>query len=155
LPDALADIDKLSSSIDNLLAAPGFSGIYGNVQGQPVLAGAADLVSPDIADARAALSNIDAQTFQIAIQKMRGLGQLSNLEGTRVTNAFTRATNTKLSDEEAMRAWGEVRAYLQAAKARAVQKANMVPGAGVTPAAPAAPPAATGGWSIRPVPAGQ
>lgn len=144
LPDALADADRLGGNIDSLLAMPGFDSVYGNIQGQPLVRGAMGVFSQDTADAQAALKNIDAQTFGIAIQKMRGLGQLSNAEGLKVTDAFSRATNPLISSQAAREAWGEVKTYLDAAKGRAVRKTQMSAapggaGAAPAPAAPAAP----------------
>lgn len=135
LPDAVADIEKLRGSVQGLLAAPGFNGVYGNVQGQPLARGAMGLLSQDVADAQGKLKNIDAQTFGIAIQKMRGLGQLSNAEGLKVTDAFTRASNPLISEPEAREAWAEVLTYLDAAEAR-VNRKTQLPG-GAPPAAPA------------------
>lgn len=132
LPGVEEQFDNLDKSIADLLAKPGFDQIYG-VQGAidprnyiPGTAGA---------DAKAARDNIDAQTFGIAIQKMRGLGQLSNAEGSKVQAAFTRAQNPKLSPEEAALAWGEVRtrvarlrsiAEIEAGQKNATQPSNTV-----------------------------
>jgi hypothetical protein len=141
LPDALADIDKMGENIKGLLAQPGFNKIYGNVQGNPVVAGiqgVADM-SNETANAKAALSQLDAQAFGVSIQKMVGLGQLSNAEGLKVTAAFTRATNPSISESEARAAWAEVLSGLEQAKQRATLKAGAtpVPPGGQTPAAPA------------------
>lgn len=142
LPDALADINKLRGNINTFRSMPGYNGVYGNVQGQPLVRPLTGLASQDIADAQGALKNIDAQTFGIAVQKMRGLGQLSNAEGVKVTDAFTRAVNPLLSEVEANKAWDEVLDGLDLAEARARRKASG-PAAGGAPAA--APPAAPQG----------
>lgn len=137
LPDSIADTERLRSNIQSFLAKPGFDSVYGNIQGQPLVRGAMGVLSQDTANAQAALKNIDAQTFGIAVQKMRGLGQLSNAEGLKVTDAFSRATNPLISGPEARTAWDEVLTYLDAAEARANRKATL-PGAGApAPAAPA------------------
>lgn len=136
LPDALADIDKLRSNINGLLQKPGFDSIYGSVAGRalPVTG----VIDQDVANADAARRQIDAQTFGIAVQKMRGLGQLSNAEGTKVTDAFTRATNPTISPQEARSAWQEVQTYLDAAELRAQRKAQPISPSGGAPAAPGA-----------------
>lgn len=125
LPDQLADISKLRDSVNGLLGAKGFSGVYGNIQGQPGVRTLAGLGDQDIQDAQIRLKNIDAQTFGVAVQKMRGLGQLSNAEGTKVTDAYTRAVDPRIGEEEARQAWNEVLDGLDLAEARAKRKAQV------------------------------
>lgn len=144
LPDALADITKLRDSVNGLLGSKGFSGVYGNVQGQPGVRTVMGLADQDVQDAQIRLKNIDAQTFAVAVQKMRGLGQLSNAEGTRVTDAYTRATDPRTSEQDARLAWNEVLDSLDLAEARAKRKAQVstLPPAGGQPASgnqPSAP----------------
>jgi hypothetical protein len=139
LEDTLADINKLRTNVNNFLAAPGFKSVYGNVQGQPGVRGVLGVADQDIADAQASLKNLDAQTFGIAIQKMRGLGQLSNAEGMKVTDAFTRATNPTISETEAGVAWNDVLDGLDLAEARAKRRARPLAPASPAPAAAAAP----------------
>lgn len=136
LPDALADIDKLEGNVDNLLKMPGFDSVYGHIQGQPVMQTLTGLASQDAANAQAQLKNIDAQTFGIAVQKMRSLGSLSNAEGMKVTDAFTRATNTKISPVEARAAWQEMKTLLNTARLRAQGKTQIPPAS--TPSGPSA-----------------
>lgn len=124
LPDTLANVDKLKTSVEGLLHQPGFSSVYGHLAGTDVGKIASGLYDQDSANAQAALQNIDAQTFGVTIQQMRGLGQLSNQEGLKVTNAFTRANNTHISPEEAQKAWAEVLSYLDLAASRAKLKAG-------------------------------
>lgn len=142
LPDQLADISKLRDSVNGLLSSKGFDGVYGNIQGQPVIRTAMALLDQDVQDSQIRLKNIDAQTFAVAVQKMRGLGQLSNAEGTKVTDAYTRAVDPRTSAEEARLAWNEVLDGLDLAEARAKRKAQVstLPGDQQPPAAP--PPAA-------------
>jgi hypothetical protein len=147
-PDRLADLDKLAGNITALLQKPGFSGVYGNIQGQPGVRTVAGLLSQDITDAQAALKNIDAQTFGIAIQKMRGLGSLSNAEGTKVTDAYTRAVDPRISEQDARAAWAEVLDGLNKARTRILTNTLLPPeGGGVAPGA-AAPPGAGGAISL-------
>lgn len=137
LEDSLADINKMRGDINNLITAPGFDAIYG-------LQGAVNpknyIPGTDAANAQARRQTLSAESFGIAIQKMKGLGGLSNAEGAKVTDAFTRATNPKISAEEARQAWDEVNIYLDAAEARARKKAT---GGSVTPS--------NGGWKIEEV----
>jgi hypothetical protein len=84
LPDTLADIAKMRRSVEDFAQMPGFEGVYGNLQGAPIVRDIARFASQDIANAQAALRNLDAQAFGVSIQKLVGLGQLSNAEGLRV-----------------------------------------------------------------------
>jgi hypothetical protein len=118
LPDALADIDKMKRDIQGFLTHPGFATVYG--KSRP----AAFIPGSQAAGAEGRRRTLDAQAFGITIQKMRGLGALSNAEGQRVTDAFTHATNASISEEEAQGAWGEVNYYLDLAAQRAQQKAG-------------------------------
>lgn len=139
-PEQVAESQRLAGNIRQLLASPGFSGAYGNLQGQPGVRTAMGILDQDTANSQALLKNIDAQTFGIAIQKMRGLGQLSNAEGLKVTDAFTRAVNPLISEPDARAAWEEVLTYLDAAEARAMRKTQM-PGTSVVPPGANATPA--------------
>jgi hypothetical protein len=130
LPDALADINKMRRDIQAFTSHPGFSTVYGKTRPFAFIPGS------EAAGAEGRRRTLDAQAFSITIQKMRGLGALSNAEGQRVTDAFTHATNPAISEEEAMGAWGEVNYYLDLAEQRAQQKAG------------GAQPANTGGWTI-------
>lgn len=121
LPDALADINKMKLDIANFVSHPGFATVYGKSRPLALIPGT------DAANAEGRRRTLDAQAFGITIQKMRGLGALSNAEGQRVTDAFTHATNPSISEEEARAAWGEVNYYLDLAERRAQQKAGQQP----------------------------
>ncbi len=145
----LAEVNKLRNTITNFRKMPGFAGAYGNIQGQPVVRSAAGLLDQDIADAQATLTNLDSQTFGIAIDTMKGLGALSNAEGSRVTSAFTVATNPLVSERVANAAWDEVLYYLDLAEKNIQAKAGgsqmpggAAPSAAPAPVAPTAAPAA-------------
>ena len=133
LPDALADIDKMRKDIDSLTSDPGFETIYG-------LSGAVDprnrVPGTNAANAQAKRQTLSAEAFGVVVQKMRGLGALSNSEGLKVTDAFSRATNPNLSDTEARVAWDEVKLYLDAAETRSRLKAGQT----TTQAQPQQPP---------------
>lgn len=118
LPDALADIDKMRRDIRGFVDHPGFSTVYG--KSRPGVF----VPASQAAGAEARRRTLDAQAFSVTIQKMRGLGALSNAEGQRVTDAFTHATNPSISEEEAATAWNEVLYTLDLAERRAQQKAG-------------------------------
>ena len=132
-------IDKMQTEIDGLLAAPGFDMVYGKSRyvSPGMLPGAAG------ANAETRRNQLEASSFGIAIQDMKGLGALSNAEGLKVTAAYTRAVDPRQSEEEARIAWGEVKTYLDLAKQRIQARAtSMAP-----PGSPQAPPPAGGGQS--------
>ena len=127
LGSAIDEIDKMRTNVNALLNAPGFKTIYG----------ASGLIDPrnyypgsDAANAGAMREQLSSQAFGISIQKMRGLGQLSDAEGKKITAAYTRATNPKISDQEARKAWNEVLEGLDLAERRAKEKANVSTGSG-------------------------
>lgn len=130
LGSTLDDIQKMRTNVDNLLASPGFDTIYG----------ASSVIDPrnyirgtDASDAQAKRDQLSAEAFSTTIQKMRGLGALSNAEGEKVTAAYTRATKPGISDKEARIAWGEVKGYLDSAEKRAMEKAGVASPSVTTP----------------------
>lgn len=133
----LDEIAKMRENVSNLIADPGFGTIYslsGKVDPRNYIAGT------DAANAEARRKQLEAASFGIAIQKMKGFGQLSNAEGLKVTQAYTRAIDRSQSEEAAKKAWEEVLGYLDLAESRAKQKA------GVGNEEPAKQPS---GWSIK------
>ncbi len=124
LASNLDDIQKMRANVKGLISTPGFGTIYG-------LSGKVDprnyIAGTDAANAEARRSQLEAQGFGISIQKMRGLGQLSNAEGLKVSRAYTRAIDRSQSAEAAKQAWGEVLSYLDLAEKRAQQKAGAAP----------------------------
>jgi len=121
LSDALSDIDYYSQNVHGLIGSPGFDQIYGI---RRVTDPRNIIPGTDASNAQARLGQLDAASFGISIQKMRGLGQLSDAEGKKVSAAFTRATNPKQSPEAARQAWNEVLSYLETARVRAIEKAG-------------------------------
>lgn len=127
----LDEISKMRTDVNNLMSAPGFKTIYG-------ASGTFDprnyLPGTDAAGAEARRNQLEAASFGISIQRMRGLGQLSDAEGKKMTAAYTRAIDRRQPDEEAKKAWDEVLGYLNLAEVRAKEKA----GNKVTPNQPGA-----------------
>lgn len=124
LPGKLNDIASFTTNLDSLLAQPGFDSIYGNLQGTGVGQTITTALSQDAANASAAREQLGSQAFSVAIQKMRGLGQLSNAEGLKVQSALTRMTNPRISPEEARRAAEELKVQLGALEKVARQEAG-------------------------------
>lgn len=114
----LDEIQKMKEGVSGFLSAPGFKTVYG------ITRPAAFIPATDAADAEARRNQLEAQSFGISIQKMRGLGQLSEAEGKKVTAAYTRAINPSQSAKAAREAWIEVNRYLNVAEKRAFEKAG-------------------------------
>lgn len=131
LGSSLDEIQKMRDSVKGLVESPGFDTIYG-------LSGKIDprnyVPGTSASDASAKREQLDAMSFGIAIQKMKGLGALSDAEGKRVSAAYTRATNPKISSDEARKSWNEVLQHLDKAERRSVALAggniNYAPGDG-------------------------
>jgi hypothetical protein len=102
---ASADFEK---QVQDFIKDPGFSSIYGRFAGTDTGQGLVGLASQEAANAQTRLGQLKGQTFIQSIQKMRGLGQLSNQEGVKVETAFTRAINTRQDPQAAQAAWNEV-----------------------------------------------
>lgn len=112
LPGRINDLAQFNTNLDNFLKAPGFNSIYGNLAGTELGQTATSLISQDAANAMAARDTLKSQGFTVAIQKMRGLGQLSNAEGLKVEAAMSRLFNPKISPEDAQLAAAELKAAL-------------------------------------------
>lgn len=117
----LDEINKMRTEVDGLLQSKGFDQIYG------IKRPLAFVPSTEAAASEARRNQLEAATFGISIQKMKGLGQLSDAEGKKVTAAYTRAINTRQGSDEARKAWSEVKRYLDVAERRAIEKAGKQP----------------------------
>lgn len=118
LPGVMNDIDNMRANITDLLHKPGFDGIYG-------LRGAIyNVPGTDAANAAALREQVSSQSFQVSIQKMRGLGALSDAEGKKVQSAFTAAAAPGLSAAEARTRWNTALASLDNLEKIARQEAG-------------------------------
>ena len=117
------DVTKMQGNVQGLLDSTGFDTIYGKSR----------FISPSMlpggsgADAEARRNQLEAASFGISIQQMKGLGALSNAEGLKVTAAYTRAVDPKQSEEAAREAWAEVQGYLKIAQDRIASGGLMTP----------------------------
>jgi len=121
LPEKLAAVTRFRNNIDELLKSPGFNTIYG-------LSGAVDprnyTPGTDAANAKSLREQIGSESFSVAVQQLRGLGQLSNAEGQTLQKAYQAATDPKISDREARKRYAALRNELDAAYKRAEQRAG-------------------------------
>lgn len=151
LPSAINTFAKFGTDVDNLLKQPGFDSTYGHLQGTGVGQTLTQLASQDTANASAARDTLKSEAFTVAIQKMRGLGQLSNMEGQKVESALSRLFNSRISPAEARTAATELKLSLANLEKTARQEAGnaqvdaLLGTAGAAPALPAAAGAPTVG----------
>jgi len=104
--------------IDGLLASPGLDSIIGNVQGRlpagiPFLTG-----GQQGADAAARLYQIQGKAFLEAFESLKGAGQITEIEGTKATQAIARL-DTAQSEAEFRASLLELRGILERGAARA------------------------------------
>jgi hypothetical protein len=119
------DVTKMQGNVQGLLDSKGFDTIYGKSR----FASPSMLPGGSGADAEARRAQLEAASFGISIQQMKGLGALSNAEGLKVTAAYTRAVDPKQSEEAAREAWAEVQGYLKIAQDRIAAGGLMAPAA--------------------------
>jgi hypothetical protein len=147
LPSTINTLGNFSTAIDDLTKQKGFDSIYGHIQGTAIGQKVTKLLDQDAANASAARDTLKSDAFTVAIQKMRGLGQLSNMEGQKVETALTRMFDPQISPAEARKAAQELKLSLANLERVARQEAGdgkvdaLLNGGAV---APSAAPAATG-----------
>lgn len=112
LPGRVNDIAQFNTNLDNFAKQPGFDSVYGNLVGTDLGQKGMGLLSQDAQNAMAARDTLKSQAFTVAIQKMKGLGSLSNAEGLKVEAAMSRLFNPKISPAEARIAMAELKAQL-------------------------------------------
>lgn len=99
LPGVTESLDTFTADIDRFTSAPGFDMVYGKSGAAAGLMG--PLAPEDYRNANALLSNLNAEAFLNSIQKMRGLGALSNAEGEKVEAALTAALDRNQDEAQA------------------------------------------------------
>lgn len=132
-PGKIDKAETLLANVDQLLQDPAFDTVYGLSN---VLDPRNYIPGTDAARASGLLKTIDAETFGLAIEQMKGLGALSNAEGQKVQQAFTEATNPNLDEVDARAAWAKVQTRMKKAveKARQLQQTSVLPQPGAAPA---------------------
>lgn len=153
LPGVVESLDNFGADIDRLMTSPGFNTIYGR-------SGAAQamlhptLQPQEYRDAKALRDTLGGEAFQSSIQKMRGLGALSNAEGEKVQVALTAALDPNQDEAQAAQSFEILKIRLDQFRRIAELEAGMrkLPGmnvgAGAAPAPAALPPTNTQGWNL-------
>ncbi|HJY41179.1 MAG TPA: hypothetical protein VJ303_08085, partial [Steroidobacteraceae bacterium] len=151
LPGVEESLDTFQSGIDDFLAAPGFDSVYGK---SGALYGTMGAFAPeDYRNAKAKIATLGGEAFLNSIQKMRGLGALSNAEGERVQVALTAALDPNQDEQQAKVHWAQLAQRLERFRRVAETEAGLkqIPGMNVAPGAtPPAdlPPTNAKGWQL-------
>lgn len=100
LPGVVESLDTFAEDIDRFTGAPGFDMAFGKSHAAASLLPA--IAQPEeYRNANALLSNLNAEAFLNSVQKMRGLGALSNAEGEKVEAALTAALDRNQDETQA------------------------------------------------------
>lgn len=158
LPGVVEGLDEFQSNIDKFLAEPGYTQVYGKSGAAARMSPTPLLLPEAYRNAKAKYDTLGGEAFLNTVQKMRGLGALSDAEGARVQDALSAALNQDQSEEAAAVSWEALKVRLDSFRRIAELEAGLkaVPGinvgAGAAPAAPAAPaalpPTNAKGWTL-------
>lgn len=131
LGQAEATANQIMGVIDKAINHPGREYATGLSSMAPIIAGT------DAADFNTVLDQIKGQAFLQAFQSLKGGGQITEVEGTKATQAIARLDRAQ-SEEEFVKSLQELRGIVEAGMERARRKA----GAGNAPLTPPAAPQA-------------
>ena len=124
LPNTLADADQTLKLIDQITEHPGLPDAVG-VKGASMLFGALDkpFAGTDAAGFMALKEQLGGKQFLEAFKSLMGGGHITEVEGEKATNALARM-QTSQSEAEFKAAAAEFKSIVQAAKQRAIKKAD-------------------------------
>lgn len=135
--ESKVSVDRMIRSIDELANHPGLEGTVGFSLGQRHIPGT------DAASFDARLETLKSQAFLPMVAQLKGMGQLSDAEGKKLTAAIG-ALDPRMSEKEFKASLETVRSDMNAALERMGGKPIPKPGAAGTPGAsgdlPALPP---------------
>lgn len=112
---AFATVDRALDTIKDLEKHPGLSGNLGLTGVIPNVPGS------DAANARALIEQLQSQGFLAEVDKMRGLGALTEAEGKKLTNAIG-ALDTKQDEKQFRKQLANISEQFTAARQRIAQK---------------------------------
>lgn len=138
LPGVVESLDTFQSGIDAFLASDGFDMVYGKSGAAAKLMG--PVAPEEYRNARALLDNLRGEAFQNSVQKMRGLGALSNAEGEKVQVALTAALEENQDEKQAAQSFRLLKQRLDRFRRVAELEAGLKNVPGVSVGAGAAPP---------------
>jgi hypothetical protein len=133
--DAAFDLPRVEQNaaqtlgvLERMKTHPGREGSTGFIQG--ILPSR----NSDQVDFQSLVDQTQGQSFLQAFQMLKGAGQITEIEGTKATDAISRLRNQRLSDQDYLRAISDLEEVIRAGLARAKQQAG-----GAAPQAPANP----------------
>jgi hypothetical protein len=133
--DAAFDLPRVEQNaahslgvLERMKTHPGREGSTGFIQG--ILPSR----TSDQVDFQSLVDQTQGQSFLQAFQMLKGAGQITEIEGTKATDAISRLRNQRLSDQDYLRAINDLEEVIRNGLARAKQQAG-----GAAPQAPANP----------------
>jgi hypothetical protein len=144
---AAATFDDTLANIDQIQSAPGLSGNFGKSSYIPNVRGS------DSANAQALIDTLKGKAFLAAFDSLKGGGQITEVEGTKATNAMLNMENAQ-SEEQFRKNLKIFQGVINRGKEAAIQQRNKYSAyapktdqQGASTGAPSAP-ASSGGWEI-------
>lgn len=109
--ESIVSVDRMIRSIDELSTHPGLEGTVGFSVGQRYIPGT------DAASFDARLETLKSQAFLPMVAQLKGMGQLSDAEGKKLTAAIG-ALEPRMSEKEFRASLAEIKGDLEAARKR-------------------------------------
>jgi hypothetical protein len=122
-PKIKADADYTISLLDKIVSHPGLEGVVG----MPSIAGATRIPGTNEADFRTLLDQVQGQQFLQAFENLKGGGVITEVEGTKATQAIARM-NTAQTEAEFKKGAMEFRDVIERARIRAEERAKAATG---------------------------
>jgi hypothetical protein len=130
--NAASQVDNMLNTVERIRKNPSLNGVLGTIQGRmPVL------LSDEAADAVALIDNLGSQAFLAQIPAIKGLGQLSNVEGDKLQQALQNMTRVQ-SEKQFRENLTEAQRLLKKARNNIGTRLGVPMGPIDTPAAPRA-----------------
>ena len=136
LPRVEQNAEQTLGVLERLKTHPGRERSTGFIQG------ALPALSAEQVDFQSLVDQTQGQSFLHAFQSLKGGGQITEIEGAKATAAISRLGNQRLSDDDYLKAIGDLEDVIRAGLARAQRQA-----ASGAPAASATAPASGDGWT--------
>lgn len=118
LPKDMATINRGVATLEALKQSPGFDTRYGLMSVIPVIPGT------QMADTQALINQIGGQAFLTAFESLKGGGQITEVEGTKATQAITILTTQGIRPETAAKAIEDLISIQKSAAARMQAQAS-------------------------------
>ena len=118
LPRVEQNANQTLAVLERMKSHPGRAGSTGFLQG------ALPSRTPDQVDFQSLVDQTQGQSFLQAFQMLKGAGQITEIEGTKATNAISRLGNQRLSDDEYLKAINDLEEVINTGLERARKQAG-------------------------------